>query len=206
MQDSKKISRFSDLHQASRVVQLVNVITLYRIIAFPFLLIFIYFNRLDIFKWLIIISFFTDAIDGYLARKYQANSILGAKLDSIGDDLTILAAIIGLAVFRFEFLKQEWLIFAIPLFFFFVQFIAAFIRYGKMSSFHTYLAKTAAILQGFFLCSMFLFELPYYPLFYATATVTLVELIEEIFIVIILPEWKTNVKGLYWVWNERVSK
>ncbi|MCU0367742.1 MAG: CDP-alcohol phosphatidyltransferase family protein [Cyclobacteriaceae bacterium] len=205
MQDSKKISRFSDLREASRVVQLVNLITLYRIIAFPFLLMFIYFNRLDIFKWLIIISFFTDAIDGYLARKYKANSILGAKLDSIGDDLTILAAIIGLAVFRFEFLKQEWLIFAIPLFFFFVQLIAAFIRYGKMSSFHTYLAKTAAILQGLFLCSMFLFEHPYYPLFYATAVVTLIELIEEIFIVIILPEWKTNVKGLYWVWNERGS-
>lgn len=199
MQDNKTIARLSDLLKASHVVKLINLITLYRIIAFPVLLVFIFTDRLDIFKWLIIISFLTDAVDGFLARKFKANSILGAKLDSIGDDLTILAAIIGLAVFKIEFLKKEWLIFAIPLFFFFVQFITAFIRYGKMSSFHTYLAKTAAILQGLFLCSMFLFSNPSYALFYATALVTLLELIEEIVIVIVLPQWKTNVRGLYWV-------
>jgi CDP-diacylglycerol--glycerol-3-phosphate 3-phosphatidyltransferase len=199
MQDNKTIARLSDLLKASHVVKLINLITLYRIIAFPVLLVFIFTHRLDIFKWLIIISFLTDAVDGFLARKFKANSILGAKLDSIGDDLTILAAIIGLVVFKMEFLKKEWLIFAIPLFFFFIQLIAAFIRYGKMSSFHTYLAKTAAILQGLFLCSMFLFSNPTYALFYATALVTLLELIEEIVIVIVLPEWKTNVRGLYWV-------
>jgi phosphatidylglycerophosphate synthase len=203
MQDNKTIARLSDLRKASHVVKLINLITLYRIIAFPVLLLFIFIDRLDIFKWLIIISFLTDAVDGFLARKFKANSILGAKLDSIGDDLTILAAIIGLAVFKMEFLKKEWLIFAIPLFFFFIQLIAAFIRYGKMSSFHTYLAKTAAILQGLFLCSMFLFSNPSYALFYATALVTLLELIEEIVIVMVLPDWKTNVRGLYWVLKNR---
>ena len=203
MEDRKTISKLSDLRHAGHAVQLINLITLYRIVAFPFLLIFIFTDRLDIFKWMLIISFLTDAVDGFLARKYKANSILGAKLDSIGDDLTILAAIIALAVFKLEFLIKEWLVFAIPLLFFFIQLIAAFIRYGKMSSFHTYLAKTAAILQGLFLCSMFLFSTPSYALFYTTAIVTLLELIEEIGIVLVLPEWKTNVKGLYWVIQDR---
>lgn len=203
MQDDKKISRLSDLRYASRAVQGITMITLYRTVAFPILVILIFTGHLDIFKWLLIVSFFTDAIDGFLARKFNANSVLGAKLDSIGDDLTILAAVIGLAVFKTEFLKTHWIIFAIPLSFFFIQTIAAFIRYGKMSSYHTYLAKTAAVFQGFFMCAMFLFEDPIYWLFYATAIVTTLELIEEIIIVLVLPEWKTNVRGLYWVMKNK---
>jgi phosphatidylglycerophosphate synthase len=203
MQDDKKISRLSDLRYASRAVQGITMITLYRTVAFPILVILIFTGHLDVFKWLIIVSFFTDAIDGFLARKFNANSVLGAKLDSIGDDLTILAAVIGLAVAKTEFLKENWIIFAIPLCLFFIQMIAAFIRYRKMSSFHTYLAKTAAVLQGFFMCAMFLFEQPVYWLFYTTAIVTTLELIEEIIIVIVLSEWKTNIHGLYWVMKNK---
>jgi phosphatidylglycerophosphate synthase len=207
MQDNKRIAKLSDLSRARGPVKWINAITLYRIIAFPVLILLIVVNRFDIFKWMLIISFLTDAVDGILARKYKANSVLGAKLDSIGDDLTILAAVSGLAVAKLEFLTEHWIIFAIPLSLFFIQIMAAFIRYRKMSSYHTYLAKTAAILQGFFMCSMFLFDKPAYWLFYTTAMVTTLELIEEIIIVVVLREWKTNVHGLYWVLQEnRVNK
>ena len=202
MQDDKKIEKLSDLLSARGPVMWINLITLYRIVAFPVLMFLILTNRFDIFKWMLIVSFFTDSVDGILARKFKANSVLGAKLDSIGDDLTILASIVGLAVAKTEFLKEHWIIFAIPLCLFFIQVIGAFIRYGKMSSYHTYLAKIAAIFQGFFMCSMFLFENPVYWLFYTTAIITGIELIEEIIIVLVLYEWKTNVRGLYWVMKE----
>ena len=198
MQDNTKIKTLSDLMTASRPVQLVNLVTLYRIIAVPVLLLLVWMDRYDIFKWLLIASFLTDAIDGYLARKFKATSVLGAKLDSIGDDLTILAAMVGLWVARSAFIIREIIVFAIPLVLFFLQMLMAFVRYGKMTSFHTYLAKAAAILQGFFLCSMFLFDRPVYALFYATAVVTTIELIEEIIMVFLLPLWKADVHGLYW--------
>jgi phosphatidylglycerophosphate synthase len=152
MKDNRKIARLSDLRNASNPVKWVTLITLYRTVAFPFLLVLIFTNRFDVFKWLLIVSFMTDAFDGFLARKFKANSVLGAKLDSIGDDLTILAAITGLAVAKTEFLKTEWLIFAIPLSLFFIQLAVALIKYRKMSSFHAYLAKTAAIMIVFALC------------------------------------------------------
>ena len=166
------------------------------------LIVLIILNRFDIFKWMLIISFLTDAVDGMLARKFSANSVLGAKLDSIGDDLTILAGVCGLAVDKLEFLTEHWIIFAVPLTLFFIQVIAAFIRYRRMSSYHTYLAKGAAILQGLFMCSMFLFDKPVYWLFYSTGIITTLELIEEIIMVFVLHEWKTNVHGLYWVIRE----
>ena len=199
MKDNPQITAFSDLLRANWRVKWVNIITLYRIAAFPVLVILIFTDHLAIFKWLFAVSFLTDVVDGYLARKYKANSVLGSRLDSIGDDLTILAGVIGLWVTRSDFLKTEFIIFAVPLGLFLLQMILALVRYSKRSSFHTYGAKGSAILQGFFLCSMFFVEKPVYWLFYATALATTLELIEEILIVVVMREWKTNVKGLYWV-------
>jgi CDP-diacylglycerol--glycerol-3-phosphate 3-phosphatidyltransferase len=82
---------------------------------------------------------------------------------------------------------------------FFVQTTYAFIRYGKMTNFHTYLAKTAALLQGVFLILVFFTEEPSLILFYAATIVTMLELTEEIILVDLLPQWKTNVKGIFWV-------
>ena len=177
----------------------INGITLYRIIAVPFLLALLFTGQYDIFKWLLGVSFFTDLIDGFLARKYKVTSLLGTKLDSIGDDLTILVAMIGLFVMKPEFIKQEIVIFIILFLLFLVQIIYAFIRYGKMTNFHTYLAKTAALLQGVFLLLVFFTDKPIKLLFYAAAIVTMLELVEEIILVRLLPEWKANMKGLYWV-------
>jgi CDP-diacylglycerol--glycerol-3-phosphate 3-phosphatidyltransferase len=80
--------------------QIVNALTFYRILAAPILLLLIISHRPEVFKWLLAISFFTDAIDGYLARRYKVNSVLGARLDSIGDDLTVAVGVIGIIAFK----------------------------------------------------------------------------------------------------------
>ena len=175
----------------------INGITIYRIVAAPFLLILLFTDQHQIFKWLLAVSFFTDLIDGYLARKYQVTSILGTKLDSMGDDLTVLVATIALFVTKPEFIKQQQVLFIMLGGLFIVQTGYALIRYGKVTNFHTYLAKTAAILQGVFLILVFFTDKPILPLFYVAAVITIIELIEEIILVYLLPEWKANVKGVF---------
>ena len=177
---------------------IINGITLYRVIAAPFLLILLFTKHYDIFKWLLGVSFFTDLIDGYLARKFKVTSILGTRLDSIGDDLTVLVGLIALFVLKLEFIKRHVIIFIILLVLFLVQTTYAFIRYRKMTNFHTYLAKTAALLQGVFLILIFFSKEPSLILFYAATVVTMLELTEEIILVRMLPQWKANVKGVYW--------
>ena len=186
-----------DTHKQAWFV--INGITLYRIIAAPFLLVLLFTAQYDIFKWLLGVSFFTDLIDGYLARKCKVTSILGTKLDSIGDDLTVLVGIIALFVIKLEFIKEQKITFIILLSLFVIQTSYAFIRYGKITNFHTYLAKTAALLQGVFLLFTFFTPEPNVVLFYAAATITILELTEEIILVNLLQRWETNVKGLYWV-------
>jgi CDP-diacylglycerol--glycerol-3-phosphate 3-phosphatidyltransferase len=94
-------------------------------------------------------------------------------------------------------------IFIILFILFLFQTVFALIKYHKISSFHTYLAKVAAILQGTFLILLFFFPEPLYFLFYAAAIVTALDLIEEIILVIIIPKWEANVKGLYWVYKRK---
>src|SRR5215203_1647389 len=192
-----------DTHKQAWYV--INGITVYRIVAAPILLILIFTGQYDIFKWLLGISFFTDLIDGYLARKYKVTSVIGTRLDSIGDDLTILVGMIGLFVMKTAFIKQEIVIFIILFSLFLVQTIYAFIHYRKMTSFHTYLAKTAALLQGAFLLFTFFTTEPNLILFYVAAIITMLELIEEIILVSLLKHWKANVKGIYWVLKEKAG-
>ncbi len=150
------------------------------------------------------ISFFTDLIDGVLARKFRIASVFGSKLDSMADDLTVVAAIIGVFVLKPQFINDNRVIFIILFALFVFQTVFALIKYRKISSFHTYLAKVAAILQGTFLVLLFFFPEPLYFLFYAAAIVTALDLIEEIILVIIIPKWEANVKGLYWVYKRNI--
>lgn len=186
--------------------KIINGITIYRIIAAPLLIYLAYIKNLDIFKWLLCISFMTDLIDGYLARRFKVTSIIGSKLDSIGDDLTIVAAIIGAFVFRYQFIIEEIIPLLILLGLFIIQNTLAFIRYRKMTSFHTYLAKIGAILQGAFFILIFFFIEPLYFLFYTAAIITGLNLIEEIIMILMLPKWEANVKGIYWILKRRENK
>lgn len=179
-------------------MRLVNAISFFRVLSFPVLVYLLFVGNLGVFKWLILVSFLTDAVDGFLARKFKVISILGSRLDSLGDDLTVFASFLGVLVFRQDFLAEQWLLITAMWVLFFVQLGFALGRYQKPTSFHTYGAKLAAILQGLFLCSLFFVESVWYPLFYATAAVTCLELIEEIAMVVVLPSWRADVRGLYW--------
>ena len=189
-----------------RSYYIINGITLYRVIAAPVLLVLLFKEEYELFKWLLLLSFFTDFIDGYLARKFKVTSVLGTRLDSIGDDLTVLVAMIGLFKTNASFVKEYQLFFIVLFILFIVQVISALVRYRKMTSFHTYLAKLAAFTQGVFLLLVFFLDKPVLPLFYAAFLITLFDLLEEIIIVSLLTVWQTNVKGLYWVLlNKNVS-
>jgi len=182
---------------------LINCITLYRIVTAPLLIVLLFRGEQELFKWLLGVSFFTDLIDGVLARTFKVTSILGTRLDSVGDDLTVLVAILGLGVLQPQFFIEQWTL-LLPLgILFLLQTGFALYRYGKITSFHTYLAKLAALAQGVFLLFFFFFEIIYYPLFYAAAFITMAELAEEIIIVWLLPQWKSNVRGIWWVRQQK---
>lgn len=190
--DTLKFSRF-----------IINGITCYRIVAAPVLLWLILKGQLDIFKWLLTLSFLTDAVDGYLARRYRVVSLIGARMDSIGDDLTVGMAIIGLLNWHFDFISSHWLWASVLTALFCLHLIMGLVRYGKLTAFHTYTAKAAAVLQAVFLLASFFFSPPSLLLFYLVAALTGLGLLEEIVLIVLLPDYRFNVKGLFWVLKDK---
>jgi len=181
----------------------INAITLYRIVTVPVLLWLLFTGKHELFKWGIALSFFTDLIDGFLARRFGVTSIAGTKLDSIGDDLTVAVALTGLIVLFPGFIQTHLTILIILAAVFLLQLGYALYRYGRMSNFHTWLAKTAALLQVSFLILTFFTGIPSVLFFYIATGITLLELIEEVLLVHYLPEWKVNVHSLFHVRKEQ---
>ena len=182
-----------------------NVLSLFRVVATPVLILFIILKAETAFAWLIAIAFFTDILDGWIARKFNQHSAIGSVLDSTGDTLTVLTGVVGLGIFKTSFFTQYisllWVVLGLHL----LQLALALWRYHKPSAFHSYAAKVSAFAIGFFIIGTFHFGF-YLPLFYVALILLAIDAIEESILVFLLPEWKSDVKGIWWVLRARSEK
>ena len=169
----------------------------YRIFAVPILIIFIWLGERELFSWFMLISYSTDAIDGYLARKLQITSARGSQLDSYGDQLTLISALFGLLIFEYDFMRENFVLILIAFTPYIIQMIIALKKYGKATAFHTYLAKLSAIIQAAFVLWILFFG-PVYWLFYTMIILGVIETIEEITLITMYDDWVEGVKGIYW--------
>jgi phosphatidylglycerophosphate synthase len=169
----------------------------YRIAAAPFLLLLIWLGEREVFTSLLLVSYCTDMIDGFLARRLKITSARGSQLDSFGDQMTFMVAIIGLLIFEFDFMKAHSFFIILVFVPYIIQMIIAFIKYRKATSFHTYLAKISAIVQAVFILWLLFFG-PIYWLFYIMIVLGLLETLEEIALIFMYDNWVAGVKGIYW--------
>ena len=174
----------------------------YRIFAAPFLFILIWFDLRLIFTWLLLISYCTDAIDGYLARRLKITSPRGSQLDSFGDQITLIVGLIGLFYFETDFIKANICLILIAFIPYIIQMLIAYFKYGKATAFHTYLAKLSAVLQSVFILWS-LFFTPEYVLFYTMIIIGLLETFEEIALIFMYDNWASDVKGMYWALRDK---
>ena len=174
----------------------------YRIAVAPILLLVLFLDFRLLFTWLLLISFATDAVDGFLARRFKITSDQGSRLDSLGDQITFVIGVIGLFYFEYNFMLENLWLILIAFSPYIVQILIALIKYGKTTAFHTYLAKISAILQALFILCLLFFG-PIYWLFYAVIIIGIIETIEEIILIFLYDNWVSEVKGLYWALKDK---
>ena len=81
------------------IVNILNAITLSRILCSILIYLFLYLESHYLVALLLFgIASFSDFLDGYLARKTNSESVLGEILDPIADKLLIVFVLIGLSV------------------------------------------------------------------------------------------------------------
>lgn len=175
---------------------IVNFITLYRILICPVLLLLL-FNESPAFKWLLLSAFITDAMDGYLARKFNVVTKLGSRLDSIADDCLFIVALIALFHSYRQFLTDNKYTIVLLLSIFFIRTVVLWFKHKKIvSALHTYATKAAAVVQAIF----FLYCVFFHPstfLFYIVILVTIIALIEETIIIYHQNPLRENYKGIF---------
>ena len=174
----------------------------YRVVAAPFLVLLLWLDERQLFAWFLLISYSTDAIDGYLARKLKITSPRGSQLDSFGDQITLVVGLIGLLIFENEFIKKNILLISIAFVPYIIQMILAYYKYSKATAFHTYFAKLSAIIQSAFILYS-LFFAPNYALFYIMIVFGLIETFEEITLIFMYDNWASDVKGIYWALRDK---
>jgi cardiolipin synthase len=77
---------------------LPNFITLLRLAALPFFLYAISVGRFGIALIIFVAAGISDGIDGYLARRFDMRSALGAYLDPIADKLLLMSSYLFLTI------------------------------------------------------------------------------------------------------------
>lgn len=137
----------------------------------------------------------SDVADGFLARRLDCASERGARLDSLADLLTFAT----LPLFAWwlwpDLLRTEsaWvaagiLAFALPTF-------VGWLRFGRLTSYHTWLAKLSSWLVGGSALLLFAGG-PAWP-FHVAVVVLALEAAEELAITALLPRWRADVPTLW---------
>jgi len=175
-----------------------NVISMARLCAAALLLATLILHRVDIFQWLFLACMLSDIADGLIARAFDLTSAFGARLDSLADVATTAIGTLGVLVFQQPFLTHHAFGLLLVISFYAVEVLASLWRYGRVSSFHTFLARIAALVGGTFVMTLFFFGYHGW-LFELTVTAYILSLSEEMVLIYLLPQWRSDVRGMYWV-------
>jgi phosphatidylglycerophosphate synthase len=186
------------LRLRSVLKQLPNALSAARIAASPVLVVLAASGASTPFTWLLVAALLSDIADGLVARVLKLQSKLGALLDSIADTMLLFTSLYGMWVFHRGIVEEHWLAAGVLVGAWVIETVAALVRYGRLSSFHTYLSKAAGYLLGIFIGVTFVFG--FAPgLLYLAVAVSVLGNLEELVLLALLPKWRPDVRGVWWV-------
>ena len=178
-----------------------NLLCAFRLFTSPLLVVLAWFELSSWCLGLFVILLLTDWLDGKIARWLKQETLFGTRLDSFADMTFYGCVLLALVALRTEMMRQEAIWIALALSSYAVSVAAGWIKFDRVPSYHTRLAKTSWLLVGVGVVSAFaggtiwLFRL-------ALGTVVLTNL-EATAITLVLPEWRVNVSWLFQALRER---
>lgn len=171
-----------------------NVLTLSRIVTVPLILLSAWWQQPTWFAGLVAYALASDAVDGTIARRLGQATALGARLDSLADAALYLTAPIAALVLYPVLREHERVTVSIVLAAYLVPIAIGFMKYRRLTAYHTIAARAAGIFLGVAFMLWVLFHLTW-PL-RAAAVLLVLSAIEEVAITLVLPAWRANVPSL----------
>lgn len=183
-------------------INIPNLLSFYRLLAFPVILFLAITGQKQAFAVLIVINLLTDVLDGMIARLLGQQTEFGARIDSIADMGTYFLVFLGIWLFKRADFAPHILSFSIFIVLLVAALALSLIKFGRFPSLHLYSWKIGGYIQGTFFFILFTFGF-FTPFYYLMIIWGILAFLEHIIIQLIIPEMRTNAKGLYWVLKEQ---
>jgi CDP-diacylglycerol--glycerol-3-phosphate 3-phosphatidyltransferase len=176
------------------LVTIPNALSALRLVLAPVLVWLAWTGQHTAFLATLSVSLLSDLTDGWFARRFDQATHLGTLLDSYGDFATYMTVPLCAWWLWPELIRREaWYAAAIVAAYVF-PIVLGYLKYGRLTAYHTYGAKLSAVVVG--ASAMILFAGgPPWPFRIAAWILVLAEL-EEIAITTILPSWRANVPSI----------
>ncbi len=179
---------------SARLASLPNTITIARLLSVPVLAWFAYERMHVAFAVLLLPALASDVLDGWLARKFEVESPLGASLDSVADIALMIVMLYAIWPLHPEVYRDHgWAIFSVLILLAGMH-LASLLRFGRVASFHTNLIRAGIFAFSIFCVVLFLFGFVPWML-YLAGIICALGALEHFAILALLPEWRPNIHG-----------
>ena len=138
---------------------------------------------------------FTEWLDGFLARRLHVTSVVGARLDTIADAIFYSSLLAAIVILRPALIGQETIWIAAAVASYLLSWLASWLKFQCLPSYHTWAAKGAWIVVGAGIICLLADGSPW-PFRVAMICVALTNL-EAICITNILPKCKVDVPSFW---------
>jgi cardiolipin synthase (CMP-forming) len=135
-----------------------SLVTGLRVLAVPPLWGFALAGRGDVVGAGLAFAWLTDALDGYLARRLDARTAAGSRLDSAADTLVFVSGVAWLAMLRPDFLRMHAAPIGIWLAIGAAAYLVGWLRFRRLADVHLYSAKAANFLGFLFVAQLLAFD------------------------------------------------
>ncbi|MTI61135.1 MAG: CDP-alcohol phosphatidyltransferase family protein [Firmicutes bacterium] len=170
-----------------------NTLSIFRIILSGLLI--ISFPYKTIFILIYLLSGLTDILDGFIARKYNIATKLGAKLDSIADIIFyIVLLIIFFIWFRNILIKYKWLI-IITITIRVSTIIIGIVKFKNIVFIHTVANKITGLM--IYCIPIYIILLNSNILILVTTITSIISALEEFLIMLIFKKVELNKKSIF---------
>jgi cardiolipin synthase (CMP-forming) len=177
------------------VLTVPNVLSAARLLLSPALVVLAWADQPAWCLGLAVALLLVDWVDGKLARWLKQQTVLGARLDSVADAVLYGCVLLALLILRRDFILREAVWVGLAVGSYAVSVAACLVKFRRLPSYHTRLAKVSWLLTSLAVVSVFADWSPW-PLRVAMVAVLLTNL-EATAVTFVLPQWRVNVPSVF---------
>jgi len=175
----------------SQILTLPNLVSSFRLGIIPVQFWLAWNGQAGLFLILFVAQLFSDLLDGFLARRLNQSTQLGARLDSWADLATYMSLPLCAWWLWPDLIRRESPFLVAAVAGYLVPAGIGFLKFGRLTSYHTWVSKVSSVLMGPGLFFLFVGWTPW--LFRFATCVFVMSVVEEIAITAVLSEWRPDV-------------